>query len=284
MIAFRLPLNILFSIGLITAVASAKPKAAPSPPPPAQTARVETLKLLEKRLGGKVTIPDYPSDHLLTWIEERHAKTRTEKGVYRIVGEHLLISQALLKAQPDKVRRSGLLVACETANFTAAQIPEEKWLLARMYQGFILPYISLAYPNARRDPSRQRLIETAVSVFGAAGERDKQIRLLEWLLKMATTSSSTSEPTPDIDQNTQDWARGTLASILAQPQDAPRADLERSLALLQAIESPNMTGFAHLRASVEKRIREREEKDSPETNKTTGDGPGKEKTKISPKN
>lgn len=143
------------------------------------------------------------------------------------------------------------MLARESANFIAARLPREKWLLARVYQGFILPNISLANVQRWRDPSRQRLLEAAITAFGDAGEVDIQKRVLEWLLGLGAKPGASSV---QVDANTLDWTRGTLASLLMQPADAPRADLERALMLLQSIQSPDMKGFKHLQTLLETRL------------------------------
>ncbi len=171
----------------------------------------------------------------------------TLESQLQTVGQSLLLSRALLRDKEPKRRRSGLLLASETANFLIARLPGEKWLVARVYQGFILPNIALANVEMWRDPSRGRLLEAAVAAFGGAGEVAAQKRVLEWLLVTLEKQSGASS-------NTLDWTRGTLASLLAAPENAPHADLKRAQTLLQSVTSPNMRGFALLKDAVEERL------------------------------
>lgn len=231
-------------------VAPSKLSAAQSP----QNAREAVLAHIAKESGVPVLLPEHPSQGLRGWLSERQSRTLTTKEAqYQFLGEQLLVAQALFQQKTTSERGQGLLVAGESASFAAAHLRSDRWLLARIYQGFILPYISLAHIQRWRDPSRQRLIEAAVGAFERAEEFDVQQRVLEWLLEIGERPPSKSTDL-QIDLNTLDWTRGTLASLLAKSSEASRADLERALALLRAIQSPDMKGFKRLQDRIEKRL------------------------------
>lgn len=145
-------------------------------------------------------------------------------------------------------------IAAETANFAAYQLPKDKWLLARLYEGFLLPHVSLANAAMWQDPARGRLLEAAVGAFGNAGEADKQRAVLEWLVAIAQKPASTNPNALTLDLNTRDWARSTLAALLFQGRDATTQDLERALALLQAVESPAMKNLGQLQERVQTQL------------------------------
>ena len=144
-------------------------------------------------------------------------------------------------------------------NFAAAKLKSDKWTLARIYEGFLLPKVTLANTELWQDPSRSRILEDGVSAFSNAGERDKQIRVLEWILSVGErkpeNSAKTNEPEPlTLKLNTLDWARGTLAATLSSPKDAKRPDLERAVTLLESIQSNDMKGFVHLHSVLKQRL------------------------------
>lgn len=213
---------------------------------------------LQDKAGITPALPDFPREKLILWINQRQKTfADDEKSRYLFVYEQLLVAQKLLAERDNKIRSQGLLVASETANYAAATLPKDSILLARIYEGVLLPYISLAHVERWQDPSRQRLIEAASSAFANAGESDKQQKMLEWLLELgqpASPSDSSRTSAVQLDQNTLDWTRGTLAVLLSQSPQASNSDLQRALALLHAISSPNMSGFKHIETRLQARL------------------------------
>ena len=229
-----------------------------SQPPASQAARTSLFEHLQNKAGSAPALPDFPREKLILWTNQRQkAVADDEKSRYLFVWEQLLVAQKLLVESDNTIRSQGLLVASETANYAAAALPQDTVLLARLYEGFLLPYVSLAHVEKWRDPSRQRLIEAASNAFAHAGETAKQQKMQEWLLSLkqaATSTASSGESVVQLDQNTLDWARGTLAVLLSQSPQAPASDLQRALKLLQAISSPDMSGFKHIETSVQARL------------------------------
>lgn len=244
----------LFGTAPFVACAQTKTKTA-SPAPSASVVREQVLAYLAGKTGVAPVVPLLaPGQTPLLWLEEQEASPNQDPlSLFRVTGEALVLSQQLLGDREESRHREGLMLASESANFLAAHLGEEKPLLAHIYQGFILPNISLASVERWRSPSRQRLIESAITAFGQAGEPDAQRRVLEWLLSLNRAPRAGSV---QVDANTLDWTRGTLAALLIQPADAPRADLQRALALLQSIKSPDMMGFKHLQTTLEARLLE----------------------------
>jgi hypothetical protein len=229
---------------------------------PQEEVRAAVFTHLEKLSESKSQIPDFPSEKLLLWVDGRHgAVSQTPKARYTLLCEHLLIAQLLLKSDDLSMRKRGFWIASESANFASAKLPKDKWLLSRIFEGFLLPYVSLANAEVWQDPSRQRVIEGAVSAFANSKERPKQISVLEWLLLIGERQKEPNLKTTNpnalvLETNTLDWARGTLANVLFTSPDATKDELERSLSLLVSIQSPDMAGFQHLRKRVQARLDE----------------------------
>jgi len=259
------PASLMMSVG-IHALANTKPKkTAPKVPTPSpkrvapEAVRAALLTYLEKKAGGPISLPDFPRAKLLVWVDGRHnAVAADDPARYRLLGEHLRIAQKLMGEAQMTTRKSGYWIASESANFADAKLSNDKKVLADIYEGFLLPDLALANAKVWEDPSRSRVLENAVSVFGNAGERDKQIGVLQWIISLGNKPSPPPKPRQGnpliVETNTLDWARGTLASLLFAIPDAKEADVKRALTLLQAIQSPDMTGFKHLQEQVQARL------------------------------
>lgn len=224
--------------------------------PAGETVKAALFEHLEKQAGGVVKRPDFPSEKILVWMDKRNAAVAgDEKARYTLLYEHLLVAQKLMESDDVATRKRGYWMASESANFAGAKLKKDKWLLARIYEGFLLPKVTLANKALWQDPSRSRILEASVSVFGNAGEGDKRIRVLEWLISIGErTPDKTDSEALTLELNTLDWARGTLASLLSDSPEATRAQLERARALLRAIQSPDMEGFKHLQTKVQDRL------------------------------
>jgi len=260
------PASLVVDVG-IHAVADTTPKktarkvTAPSPKQAnSEAVRANLFIYLEKKAGRPIALPDYPREKLLVWVDGRHnAVAADEPARYRLLGEHLRIAQKLMGDVQIITRKRGYWIASESANFAGAKLSNDKKVLADIYEGFLLPQLSLANTQLWEDPSRSRVLENAVSVFGNAGERDKQVRVLEWIISLGNNKPSPPKK-PDqgkpliVETNTLDWARGTLASLLFAIPEAKEPDVKRALTLLKAIQSPNMTGFKHLQEQVQARL------------------------------
>lgn len=252
---------IIYSGSIEEAVFAAPVAKAAMPKSPAyQAVRLALFAHLEKQAGEKMKLPKFPSQRLLVWVDGRHAKVeKKSKAYYSLLFEHLLIAQKLLSNDDLAIQKQGFWIASESANFATALLKSDTWLLARIYEAFLLPKVSLANVELWQDPSRGRILEAGVSAFGNAGERDKQIGVLEWLLSIGVKnrideSTTTKKDSFVLETNTLDWARGTLASLLFQMPNPTRPDLVRALALFESIESPHMKGFKHLQEQVQIRL------------------------------
>jgi len=227
--------------------------------------RKQVLLHLEDQVGATISRPALASGQSpVAWLEAHlpGAKAPSEEA-YRFVGQTLLLSEHLFGQKDLQSQRRGLLLASQSADFVAVRLSADRQLLADIYQVWVLPHLGLAGVRPFDVPGRQRLIEASVSAFGAAGERAEQGRMLEWLLRLGARSGRNARPSSGssivIDANTLDWARGTLAALLMQPANAPRADLQRALHLLQGLNtSPragDMSGFLAMRRQLEARLR-----------------------------
>lgn len=101
-----------------------------------EQARRAVFLHLEKQVGAKSDLPNFPSEKLLSWIDGRNASVASDpKTRYARLFEHLLIAQLLLESDDLETRKRGFWIASESANFVAAKLPEDKWLLSRLYEG-----------------------------------------------------------------------------------------------------------------------------------------------------
>lgn len=167
-----------------------------------EKARIALFSHLETQTGSQSDLPGFPADKLLSWIDARNADVAPDaKSRYRRLFEHLLIAQLLLESDDLATRKRGFWVASESANFAAAKLPDDKWLLSRLYEGWLLPFVSLANAPVWEDPSRQRIIEAAVSAFAGSNERFRQIAVLEWLISLGNRGGNKAKEaslkTPD---------------------------------------------------------------------------------------
>lgn len=231
----------------------------PKSPPASEAVRAAIYAHLEKQAEAKAQLPDFPSQNLRAWVNGRYAvaakaNTKNPKARYALLLEHLLIAQKLLDSDDLTTQKQGFGIANRSAHFAAVHLPQDKWLTARLYEGFLVPHIALANPQNYQAPSRRKVLESAFGAFANAGESAKQKGILEWLISIGDKPQPANSKSLALGTNTLDWARGTLASLLMQPKNAPRADLERALALLQAIESKDMGGFQHLQVTLQQRL------------------------------
>lgn len=218
----------------------------------AAQSRDRALTYLQDKAGAPFTLPSLAAAQSpIAWWEERRAQVaKAPAARFELVGQTLLLSQSLLEQSDVGTRKRGFVLASQISKFVSGNLPAEKWLLARLYQGFVLPYLTLANVEVQSYPSRQRTLEAAVASFGNADEVPTQKRVLEWMISSATKTDSTIA----VDDNTLDWARGTLAALLTQPKDASPADLKRALELLRNLKPENAPLFAYVQTPLEKRL------------------------------
>jgi len=248
----------------------AKPAASGTSPvavsaPSLSSIREQVLAHLDDQAAAKVSRPALVSGQSpVAWLEAHlPGASASPEEAYRFVGQTLLLSEHLFGQKDLQAQRRGLLLASQSADFVAVRLSADRQLLADIYQVWVLPHLGLAGVRPFDVPGRQQLIEASVSAFGAAGERAEQGRMLEWLLRLGARPRPNTRPSSGssivIDANTLDWARGTLAALLMQPANAPRADLQRALHLLQGLNtSPragDMSGFLAMRGQLEARLR-----------------------------
>lgn len=172
----------------------------------------DTLDYVALQARLSLSRPTFPDDAVVAWVLERR-KTFSGKSeqVYRAVGEELLVAQQLLSSKNLQRRRQGLRLLRHTDLFVQQKLPDEKLLRARLYEGFVLPYIESAHWPSWQDLSRQRLAERAIAAFSQAGERDNEIRTLYLLFRFFPN------------ENTRDWAFGRLAQAYAARNEYAKA-------------------------------------------------------------
>lgn len=193
---------------------------------------------LQEKTGQPSRTPSYPTNSLLSWSLRRYNDAPDDpKTLYGLVAEDLHIAQSLLIERNARQQRRGLQLA-NSANLKVAVRLRDKWLYARIHEGFLLPNLSAAPVEGWRIIGRQRLIEDAASAFAQSAEPDKQMAALQWLLVHADTPNLT------------DWARIQLAQAFAAQEK-----YEQAIALLRAVQTPDMNGSKRLIAGWEQRLR-----------------------------
>lgn len=234
----RFAILILFPI-LARQVQSA-PRASAFSNEPAQG---QTFDYLKEKSGIMPAMPQYPQHSVIAWVAERHRQEHKDnKSKYAIAGEDLLIVRKLLSDKSPQRQRQGMRLAQYTGVFIFNKL-RDKWLYARVYEGFLLPHLSVAYAERWQDLSRQRIAESAASAFEQADEKENQIKALRLLLELQT------------EQNTQDWTRGELSQVLAS-----QGRYEEAIAQLKAIQSAGMSNVKKLMPQYEKLLQEQEQR------------------------
>ena len=196
--------------------------------PPARQTQAATFENLTYDARYQVQLPSYPETGLLGWSLRRYhiVPASNPKALYALVYEDLLIAQKLLTGTNLARQREGMHLALNAERCAHVTLKDNP-LSANIYEGFLLPYLSGAYPEKWQDLSRQQIVEGAESVYAENGETQKQIALLQ--LYLSITAHQTAN------QNDADWARGQLAQTLAG-----QGRYGKAIALLQAIQTPNM--------------------------------------------
>lgn len=233
---FFLFVSSLLFVSCVCHAASTKTSASAFSGKPAQQ---QVFTYLKEKTGTVATIPAYPQQSVIAWTVQRHREEKANaEARYTLVAEDLLIARKLLNSKDIRRQRQGLRLTHYTSVFVFNKLGD-KWLYARIFEGFLLPHLSVAHVEQWQDLSQQRLAEGGASAFEQAGEKENQVKALRLLLRL--------QP----EQNTQDWARGELAQVLASLNRYAEAISE-----LKAIKSPNMNNIKKLIPRYEQRLRE----------------------------
>lgn len=130
-----------------------------------------------------------------------------------------------LSEQPSQLSRIlGLRVAYTVTN-AAKQKVQNPWLIARIYEGFLLPSLGEAYTVRWRQISQPHILEDASFAYNRAGELKNEVTTLQFL---ADNTDLLQEA---------DWAKIQMARI-----QASMGHYQQAIALLKAVHSSDMKG------------------------------------------
>ena len=203
--------------------------------------RKEVFAYLSGKVGRQLEAPKYPKNALIGWSMRSYQKAGDNSDqLYVVIYEQLLVAEQLFKDKETQQERRALRV-CHNALFKIGMRLRDRWLAARVSDGFIFPHINAAQAG-KGTLSQARLIQDAASAFRLANEGDKQAKALKILIEVA-------EENKDID--VADWARVKLADVLAV-----QGHYQEAAEHLKAVTSPNMSGsknrIAELQAKATK--------------------------------
>jgi len=196
-----------------------------------------------KEKDGEIALPNYPANNVLNWSLGRFPSSDAKspnhlegenyrKAVLRVVHEHLLVSDDILKklkqlknsaAVAQEQRR--VLQLSEAAALQADVNLGDYWLVARIREIYQLPLLDAATEDGASVVGQQNIIESVSADYERAKEPEKEIAALKALTVVATT------------RNMADSARAKLARAYAE-----KKDYERAIAYLEAIRDPSMIG------------------------------------------
>lgn len=202
------------------------------------TVQEQALAYIDQHSKRKTSGLPKSDNSLVAWFSKRYEVSATKESLYALAGDGLRVARALLLHKNQYRRRQGLRLGILVSNLVGGDL-EDRWLQARIYEGFLLPNLTLAYKQTWQDLSQQRLLEGAAAAFSQASEEAEQLRVLRALLKLSTN------------QNTKDWTHGQVAQVLASQKKYAEA-----ITHLKAINSSSMSGMKSLLAEYEKKLHE----------------------------
>ena len=173
-----------------------------------------------------VPVAEYPKTNTIPWALARYRTAPNDPAAYyTLVYQDLKMAQRLLGTGDLTRQREGMRLA-SIAQLCAFDTLSDKRLYARIFEGFLLPYLPSAYAEKWQDLSRQQIVEGAYGAFAGSGEIDKQIALLRFYLTLTSHQAA--------DQNDADWARDQLAQALAG-----QGKYAEAIQALQSIQAAN---------------------------------------------
>ncbi len=207
------------------ALSAAERKAVAWLPAPAK-AQQEVFDALQAKVGHRMYRPELPAGEHFTgqWFFTRQPSSHDPAAVYPVIYENLLVAKKLLNGSNLEDRRLGLVIA-RYSNLWLRQSLNDTTLSPRLLEGFLLPYLDIAYPENWRSVSRRQILEDADDAYRAAGETEHRKAVLRHLIRFG----------PDL--NTTDWARMELGQALAA-----QGRYDEAADAVEAITAPGMAG------------------------------------------
>lgn len=159
---------------------------------------------IDKKTKQRITVPEIPegkaADHWVALGDYERAGNDRNK-LYALFRQHLAVSDALLRQEDPKTRRSGLGIALAVATATM-QKAEDPELAIQIADAYLMTNLEVADPKHWQYLSRETVLKTAIMVYGEAGANEK-------LLAAARIWKSEAH-----NQNTADAARFRAAQAL----------------------------------------------------------------------
>jgi hypothetical protein len=211
-------------------------QALPQNDAPLDQPSIETVTdyLFGKTGDASVTVNAIPSTDVNAWAlaGQYESKATDTPSLYRLVGEHLLIADHLLKDPALAQRRRGLAFALQAVRGARKQLKDYA-LASAIADAFLLPSLAeTADERATEWLSRLNVIEEACAAYKLARDPARQVIGYQLMLEHAPN------------RNTADFARYQLAQLSVKAGDG-----EKALNLLRSID-PNNGGMAGLRRLI----------------------------------
>jgi hypothetical protein len=103
------------------------------------------------------------------------------KTVYTAIGQHLFVTDALLRDDDAKEQQKGLRLAAELCE-VSREVAYDSWLGARICDAYLLPNIDLVEEKPRNGISREQFVQMIARIYKNADEPDRMIQLGKMLL------------------------------------------------------------------------------------------------------
>ena len=207
---------------------------------PKEEVQAAVFAHIEEKVGHKITLPDYPKDSpqaIIDWYHTRwfdftqvaDKKAYAKKNLDEIYTRHtedLLVVQQCLKSTDFWWRQKGQSLA-RMAALRGPLYTEDTWLGARIYEGFILPHMDLAYDKPWYGQSWSYMLQDAAARFERNKEYESQFKILKLHLYIETIP------------NRRDRSRNELAWTLEKLER-----YDEAITVWQSVEDKSMRAGA----------------------------------------
>jgi hypothetical protein len=155
-------------------------------------------------------------------FKKKYDESKTYSQMYVLLGQQLSVADDLLENPDMQMKRMGLAVASQAANYCMDPI-ENLWLASRIAEAYLLFNIDLADDQSLRGTiSPDNLFRQCGNIFRTADEGENLIRVLETAAKRSTNDKS-----------------GDLARYMLAREYENMGKLHEALAALKSIRQTN---------------------------------------------
>jgi len=177
-----------------------------------------------------------PETTLTAYFRTNQAQASTYDQMFRLIGQQLKLTEALLDSQDVTQKYSGLVMAGEASAY-ARNNAMNTWLAARICEGYLWPNLSLVETTNRVPFTPDALLAVCDQAFQDAGETENIIRNYEYLIAKGSSAQA-------------DFARFRLARLYA---DTGRE--EKALVLLKELKNFKSGKVQQQIANLEQRLK-----------------------------